>query len=37
VQKTSDADGWWCEFCGAGPREMGFWSCLECGWVRKWG
>ncbi|BEJ13840.1 hypothetical protein CspHIS471_0310140 [Cutaneotrichosporon sp. HIS471] len=30
-------DGWWCEFCGAGPREMGFWSCLECGWVRKSG
>lgn len=30
-------EGWWCEFCGSGPREMGFWSCGECGWVRKWG
>lgn len=28
---------WYCEFCGVGPREMGFWSCGECGWVRKWG
>ncbi|GMK53636.1 hypothetical protein CspeluHIS016_0102220 [Cutaneotrichosporon spelunceum] len=35
VQNTDDA--WFCEFCGAGPREMGFWSCLECGWVRKSG
>lgn len=31
------ADAWFCDFCGAGPREMGFWSCAECGWVRKWG
>ncbi len=28
---------WFCDFCGAGPRDMGFWSCAECGWVRKWG
>ena len=32
-----DGQSWYCEFCGAGPREMGFWSCVECGWVRKWG
>lgn len=32
-----NGDSWWCEFCGAGPREMNFWSCTECGWVRKWG
>jgi hypothetical protein len=31
------AEGWWCDFCGAGPRDMAFWSCGECGWVRNWG
>ena len=36
-RKDTGGEGWWCEFCGAGPREMGFWSCSECGWVRKWG
>lgn len=30
-------NGWMCEFCGSGPREMTYWSCGECGWVRKWG
>lgn len=35
--QRSETDVWYCEFCGAGPREMDFWSCLECGWVRKWG
>ncbi|WVR06218.1 hypothetical protein IAU60_003248 [Kwoniella sp. DSM 27419] len=30
-------EGWFCEFCGAGPRAKEFWSCAECGWVRKWG
>jgi hypothetical protein len=35
--KGVGGEGWWCEFCGSGPREMGFWSCGECGWVRKWG
>lgn len=34
--KTQDG-GWFCDFCGSGPREMSFWSCNECGWVRKWG
>lgn len=34
---SGSGDGWYCEFCGAGPREMGYWSCAECGWVRKWG
>jgi hypothetical protein len=29
--------GWYCDFCGSGPRDMSFWSCGECGWVRKWG
>jgi hypothetical protein len=36
TQKTSKA-GWYCEFCAAGPRDVEFWSCTECGWVRKWG
>ncbi|WVF69288.1 hypothetical protein IAT40_004064 [Kwoniella sp. CBS 6097] len=30
-------EGWFCEFCGDGPRDKGYWSCAECGWVRKWG
>jgi hypothetical protein len=30
-------DGWLCDFCGSGPRDMSYWSCSECGWVRKWG
>jgi hypothetical protein len=30
-------DGWFCDFCGSGPRDMSYWSCSECGWVRKWG
>jgi len=30
-------EGWYCDFCAAGPRDMAFWSCTECGWVRKWG
>ncbi|WVQ96786.1 hypothetical protein IAU59_003893 [Kwoniella sp. CBS 9459] len=30
-------EGWFCEFCGDGPREKAYWSCAECGWVRKWG
>ena len=29
--------GWFCDFCGSGPRDMSYWSCGECGWVRKWG
>ncbi len=37
AQRGRNGDSWWCEFCGAGPREMSFWSCTECGWVRKWG
>ncbi|CAK9780722.1 WLM-domain-containing protein [Cutaneotrichosporon oleaginosum] len=37
VPNTATMGAWWCEFCGAGPREMSYWSCLECGWVRKWG
>lgn len=32
-----EVDGWFCDFCGAGPREMSFWSCGVCGSVRKWG
>lgn len=35
--QSKKGNSWWCEFCGAGPRDMEFWSCLECGWVRKWG
>lgn len=35
--QNKKANSWWCEFCGAGPRDMEFWSCLDCGWVRKWG
>jgi hypothetical protein len=34
---TKKGDGWFCDFCGSGPRDMSFWSCSECGWVRKWG
>jgi len=34
--KRSDG-GWFCDFCGSGPRDMSYWSCSECGWVRKWG
>lgn len=37
VQLVTTSEGWFCEFCGSGPREMGFWSCVNCGWVRKWG
>jgi len=37
VKLVTTKEGWYCEFCGSGPREMGFWSCGECGWVRKWG
>lgn len=29
--------GWFCGFCGAGPRDKEFWSCGECGWVRNFG
>jgi hypothetical protein len=35
--KSSTQEGWYCEFCGTGPRDMSYWSCGECGWVRKWG
>lgn len=35
--KPVTQDGWYCEVCGAGPRELGFWSCLECGVVRTFG
>ncbi|CAD6570264.1 MAG: hypothetical protein TREMPRED_005707 [Tremellales sp. Tagirdzhanova-0007] len=35
--RNPEDEVWYCEFCGAGPREMEFWSCAECGWVRKWG
>lgn len=35
--KTQTGEGWYCDFCGSGPRDMSFWSCGECGWVRKWG
>ena len=34
---VSGGDGWWCEFCATGPIDMGLWSCVECGYVRKWG
>jgi len=34
---SKKGDGWFCDFCGSGPRDMSFWSCSECGWVRKWG
>jgi hypothetical protein len=34
---TKEEAGWYCDFCGFGPRDMGYWSCQECGWVRKWG
>lgn len=37
VGRRGPGEGWYCEFCGSGPREMGYWSCAECGWVRKWG
>jgi hypothetical protein len=38
VRKTTkEGAGWYCDFCGSGPRDMGYWSCQECGWVRKWG
>ena len=36
-QSKTSAEGWYCDFCGSGPREMSFWSCAECGTVRKWG
>ncbi|ORX40250.1 WLM domain-domain-containing protein [Kockovaella imperatae] len=35
--RPTDGTTWHCDFCGAGPREMSFWSCIECGWVRNWG
>lgn len=35
--QSVSAAGWFCDFCGAGPRDMGMWSCGECSWVRKWG
>jgi hypothetical protein len=34
---SKKGDGWFCAFCGSGPRDMSYWSCGECGWVRKWG
>jgi hypothetical protein len=34
---SKKGDGWFCDFCGSGPRDMSYWSCSECGWVRKWG
>ncbi|EIW73578.1 hypothetical protein TREMEDRAFT_59752 [Tremella mesenterica DSM 1558] len=37
ARPVDPSEGWYCEFCGAGPRDAGYWSCLECGWVRKWG
>lgn len=37
AKEKHGVDGWYCEFCNAGPRDMEFWSCLDCGWVRKWG
>ena len=36
-RRKGDGSTWFCEFCGAGPREMEFWSCTDCGWVRNWG
>ncbi|KAL7422706.1 hypothetical protein Q5752_001997 [Cryptotrichosporon argae] len=35
--RTQQAEGWYCDFCGAGPRDTSYWSCAECGWVRQWG
>lgn len=35
--KAKTEEGWYCEFCTSGPRDMSYWSCGECGWVRKWG
>lgn len=37
ISRNPKGEVWYCEFCGAGPREMEFWSCADCGWVRKWG
>ena len=37
IKSDNHIGGWYCDFCGSGPRDMGFWSCSECGWVRKWG
>jgi hypothetical protein len=35
--KLKTEEGWYCEFCTSGPRDMSYWSCGECGRVRKWG
>lgn len=29
--------GWYCDVCGDGPREFGYWMCLGCGSIRKTG
>lgn len=36
-QQTVTKDGWFCDFCGCGPREMTYWTCGECGSMRTWG
>lgn len=36
-ERAVSSQGWYCDFCGAGPRDMGLWTCGECQWVRKWG
>jgi hypothetical protein len=29
--------GWYCDICGDGPRDHGYWMCLGCGSVRRSG
>lgn len=36
-QQMVTKDGWFCDFCGCGPREMTYWTCGECGSMRTWG
>lgn len=36
-QQMVTGDGWFCDFCGCGPREMTYWTCGECGSMRTWG
>lgn len=31
------SDGWFCDFCGCGPRDLTYWTCGECGSMRNWG
>ncbi|EKC97956.1 zinc ion binding protein [Trichosporon asahii var. asahii CBS 8904] len=36
-QQMATNDGWFCDFCGYGPRDMTYWTCGECGSMRTWG